>query len=1064
MADAFLPPISTGFNDSSQSRQTPTTRKNLVPRQGSSVGTPNSTTLPLFQVNEGVTVDEKLNEQFRYFRTEYVEAANTSGVAVPLVIVEDKSGQVYKFVLHGGPKYLFEVIQANLENIHLLRCSLSLLIIIITVLRRKLPDPSQPHRESTLFSVNTTDSITSWVVDTLAKIGDAAAVSVCINILITTYNPSVQELSLSLLASILMVSDEAVAQMLLPYNPTGAAVVIDSSALLDTARRNSGKRTSSRPSSVEANDPAMRNSTEIIYEQKPSVDFKKLNFSYNTMDYSAKKAVVKEVKKVEKVNSCLSYVLSVILLQKNRHLLAAGCADIILAMLRKNRRDMCENIAQSPTCELPAIDERKSKNDNRKLSYNPQPEETTPQASNPLSNVIIDWAGLKLLLKFLFRYEKMNAQSKTATRAIVRESVSASLHLKEEYAYAHGRVFTAVCQLIAGSPEVAAHANTLQGAEELLTFTYNRFDSTDTNAYNCFVAAANALQSDRQHQARRRAAHSPDQHHVHKHDSSDVRLSEYMSDPNASHVFTVPRSKSPLLNQGHGNHKTPSSNVSPPKNTSNRFGKNAKNKMAVSMDAGRNSSGRLGTEPRQQVQSQSIELARNMKVNFQSEYAVETEKRELYLINSYDAKYNANANSDLKKLSKEADLRKAQTPLHYNPQVDNLLDASLERIGNTALKPVTIPRPTMTEEQRREQEFLLGTPQGSSSPMKSLPTTVNTRSGDSVAMSNDSSSYPGRQYRDSDEEVIFANSQEFFSAIGGKPVIPKRIEPKDVITPQEDLTRIRDKFKQMADTALSNGQGTLALFLLLCIKIHHTSYIVCNFVNHTLLLWFLISFNHRPLYHTTGKTKAESERNSQQELIRRVYGPRKFKFFDPTAPAGQEGQEHPNKGHGKKNGKSRSRSPSAGRARSPGGPPPIEEGDLFASFSDASGRPLQDLPIQGRGGGKESNVTGLEGMDFSIEIAPFVGPSSEGLHSYNSFGAQSSTASEGPEVYGLRLENFDFDEQNLFDGFKPIFGNAVKESEKPSDSATQAAMKELGIGRKNKPDMEMAQTVDLILS
>lgn len=769
-------------------------------------------------------MDEKLNEQFRYFRTEYVEAANTSGVAVPLAIVEDKSGQVYKFVVHGGPKYLFEVIQANLENIHLLRCSLSLLIIIITVLRRKLPDPSQPHRESQLFSANTTDSITSWVVDTLARIGDAAAVSVCINILITSYNPSVQELALSLLASILMVSDEAVAQMLLPYNPTGAAIVIDNSAQ-DTARRNSGKRTSSRPSTVEANDPGLRN--EILSEHKPVVDFKKLNFSYNTMDYSSKKPVVKEVKKPEKVNStCLSYVLSVILLQKNRHLLAAGCADIILAMLRKNRREMCEHIAQSPTCELPAIDERKSKNDNRKLSYNPQPEESTPQASNPLSNVIIEWAGLKLLLKFLFRYEKMNAQSKTATRAIVRESVSASLHLKEEYAYAHGRVFTAVCQLISGSPEVAAFANTLQGAEDLLTFTYNRFDSTDTNAYNYFVAAANALQSDRQHQARRKAAMSPDNHHRNNllDHGNDLRLSEYMTDPNAataaSHMFPAQRSSSPVLQRNQQRHKggkSPSHSISPPKNQGGKFiHHNNKNGKKMS-----SSTGRLGTEPRQQVQSQSIELAKNVKMNFQSEYQVETEKRELYLINSYDAKYNANLNSDLKKMSKEADLKKSQTPLAYNPAEDNLLDTSLERIGSTAERPISLPRPTMTEQQRREQEFLLGSPQGSSSPQRSSQSLQGTgtytgtaeaaasHSGnDSLAgRSNDSSSYPGRGYGRDDEEVVFANSQEFFSAIGGKPVIPRRIEPKDVITPQEDLTVIRKKFKQMAETALANGQG-----------------------------------------------------------------------------------------------------------------------------------------------------------------------------------------------------------------------------------------------------------------
>jgi hypothetical protein len=840
-SDKFPPIISVVSEDTHHrhgSAPSPATRRNLVPRTTSVGLNANSTTLPIFQ-SEGVSVDEKLSEQFRYFRTEYVEAANSCGVAVPLVIVEDKSGQVYKFVYHGGPKYLFEVIQANLENIHLLRCSLSLLIIIITLLRRKLPDGSAGHKESTLFSVSTSDSITAWVADTLAKIGDASAVSICINVLITSYNPSVQELSLSLLASMLMVSDEAVAQMLLPYSSSGTVAVLD--AANDPPRKNSNKRnTSSRPSSVEAMDPAMgqaggefKQTQENALHKPKTVDFKKLNFSYNTMDYSSKKAHVEKPKHSDKPNTCLSYVLSVILLQKNRHLLAAGCADIILAMLRKNRREMGEAIAQTPTCELPAIDDRKSKNDTRSSfsKFSAQPEESVAPKNNPLSTTIIEWAGLKLMLKFLFRYEKMNAQSRTATKAIDREAVSASLHLKEEYAYAHGRVFSAVCQLIASSPAVAAQTNTLDGAEDLLTFTFSRIDPNDSQMYNLFVAATNALAQDKALQAQRRARQLALQKYGGRiPPDADLRLSDYMGSEGAAlndpkHAATdrpvTPKELYDRLHPKNG----PTGCVSPSKGAqggnNNRSGKKAYKQgtqVSASADA------RLGSLPRKQVLSNSVELGKGIKMDFQAEYQVETEKRELYLLNSYDGKYGNTSNAGLKALSKQAAQNNAQRPLAYHPEGDALIGTSLESMGVTALRPITNPKPQMSEQQRREMEFLLGGGEGSLSAAQSQEHThpsgtvpyTNTTGGvpanaGSVA-SQDSSSYPGRPHRrgrGDDDELVFANSQDFFSSLPHQPAIPTRIEPRDVITQMEDLTVIRKKFQALAEDAKRKGKPLL---------------------------------------------------------------------------------------------------------------------------------------------------------------------------------------------------------------------------------------------------------------
>jgi len=250
------------------------------------------------------------------------------------------------------------------------------------------------------------------------------------------------------------------------------------------------------------------------------------------------------------------------------------------------------------------------------------------------------------------------------------------------------------------------------------------------------------------------------------------------------------------------------------------------------------------------------------------------------------------------------------------------------------------------------------------------------------------------------------------------------------------------------------------------------------------------------------RTKAESERNSQQDLIKSVYGPKSFKYYDPKAPSpvypdeGDNNYGYDNDGRPKSTGRSsappsRGKNDGSGKGKSTksnksgkssqgasarhnrrqdsaprGGPPPIQEGDLFASFTDASGNALQDVPIHSAAQAAKSgdnnrggiNLYGMEGMEFSVENIPH---SHQPLSHMNS----TSTASDGPEVYGLRLENFDFDEANLFDGFKPIFSYAPKDNvDEKKNVLDPAALKEAGIGRKNKPDLEMAQTVDLILS
>ena len=85
-------------------------------------------------------IDGKLNDQFRYFRREFMEAASAQGVTMPLELVEDKSGRFFTFVNANGPRYLLQIIHSQPEASAIMRCAISLLIVTMAILRRKLPE------------------------------------------------------------------------------------------------------------------------------------------------------------------------------------------------------------------------------------------------------------------------------------------------------------------------------------------------------------------------------------------------------------------------------------------------------------------------------------------------------------------------------------------------------------------------------------------------------------------------------------------------------------------------------------------------------------------------------------------------------------------------------------------------------------------------------------------------------------------------------------------------------------------------------------------------------------
>ena len=72
-----------------------------------------------------------------------MDASIAAGVTVPLDFFDDKSGRLFNF-MHTqtgqcGPKYVLSVVGSNPQSTHLVRCSVSLLIITIQVSEMHFP-------------------------------------------------------------------------------------------------------------------------------------------------------------------------------------------------------------------------------------------------------------------------------------------------------------------------------------------------------------------------------------------------------------------------------------------------------------------------------------------------------------------------------------------------------------------------------------------------------------------------------------------------------------------------------------------------------------------------------------------------------------------------------------------------------------------------------------------------------------------------------------------------------------------------------------------------------------
>jgi hypothetical protein len=278
--------------------------------------------------------DERLQQQYVYFRNEFISAASNYGVTLPLDIMEDSTGRVINFVRQSGPDFLLQLLLTEIENVHLIRMALSLLVVTLSLLRRCLPQSDGGTAELAI-SASFSQSSTDWLRHATKRLCDGGAVSVCIQLLLSTYLKDIHELILGLLSQIVATSKEAAGQMLAPLN--SHLDNIDAHGNHDYSHSLDAALLSQRLSA--AGSSSASTSQRMTSSNSPGPN----NSSNNLNSLVA----------LSKETTCLSFLVSMCSLYRNRLTVLAGCADIMVSIVQAFPATIVAlRIAQTPTCTL----------------------------------------------------------------------------------------------------------------------------------------------------------------------------------------------------------------------------------------------------------------------------------------------------------------------------------------------------------------------------------------------------------------------------------------------------------------------------------------------------------------------------------------------------------------------------------------------------------------------------------------------------------------------------------------------------------------------------------------
>jgi hypothetical protein len=288
--------------------------------------------------------DERLQQQYIYFRMEFINAASNYGVTLPLDILEDNSGRVINFVRQSGPEFLLQLLLTEISNIHLLRMALSLLVVTLSLLRRCIPQSEGGTAELSV-SASFSQSSTDWLRQSTKRLCDGGAVSVCVQLLLSTYLKDIHELIVGLLGQIVCTSKEAAGQMLSPLNSHLDNIDAHGNHDLSRSPIDSHSLTQKLVSSSK-NGPGAASSG--------AKSARNLETGGGTTASGGSNASSNDLARVlSKETTCLSFLISVCALYRNRLTVLASCADIMVSIMQAFPAAIVAlRIAQTPTCTL----------------------------------------------------------------------------------------------------------------------------------------------------------------------------------------------------------------------------------------------------------------------------------------------------------------------------------------------------------------------------------------------------------------------------------------------------------------------------------------------------------------------------------------------------------------------------------------------------------------------------------------------------------------------------------------------------------------------------------------
>lgn len=909
------------------------------------------------------TADRKLHEQFQFFKDEFIRTAVRMDIAMPTDMVEEKTAHLRPFLEYNGPKYVFQIISSHITEISITRPGLSLMVTTLALFKKHLPksyqegpgqflqDQAKSGNTNTIPSYHQQHALTHdelWATSMISKITDAVTVTGCVSILISTHNPIIQELIINLIAGLISISDDAITQILqvpnILYTQTNKKIPASNNndsnreKLLSTLYRKMLKTAAAAaageagpgglPGMVGGSGPGTGPSSNYESRRNSSPTPNMNNPADPSNRYSFRGFIDKSNSKLlyggrdrtstaddndpdcDEFQCCLAYIFSIVLMQKNRHLLLAGCADIIIAMTKSSNNSMlCEYIARVSTAPLPLIDLHKNQEKNRGFGHSlkhlssgmAQPQ-IEPLHVNPLGARVVDWAGVRIPLKFLQRYHQIFGTNLTRAGALVSQekpstgsnnpnypsSVPATANnnittdsslilnegIKSEYRYAHNRALLAVCSLLVAAHDVVSYVVQLQGAIDVIKLSASIYSEDDlppnrgpastlaeinnretmvnrttiqpnaqrgrliydasSNLPPVIITALNALQLEKQHQHRMRAILN---HHLQQQNqqgslgsSSNSRRSSntighgpavaaatalHQQHPSAAAVAQKIAGLVQSNNNNNGSKNPSTSNSVSVSSSLSKLkpsqivGKSAVSSSQPSLQLS-SSQQLLGSAPKREQLTENIQLSSHPPIDrpFNAAYTAETEKFNLYLQNQQDANnYKQAPASPLQYYAANQISKQSKGPLQFQQQStkDPLLHSSLKTI------------------EQQKGEALFKPPKTSKSPTmfnSNVPGNVDTN----VSLTNSEGQIYGISIHIEDPDPNnftgkgpispyashpgMSASRNFFGALPGLPIVPDRIEAKDVIVKGESLSRIRKKFQLLAENAVKHIEGT----------------------------------------------------------------------------------------------------------------------------------------------------------------------------------------------------------------------------------------------------------------